>query len=92
MQRKIVHGVPYFADSLRRLYTWDAENKPQHIGEFASTHDQSVTFVPDHIAALTERLHAWRASQHPRPRKAQPTSRGNPDGEAAADENSDDHE
>jgi hypothetical protein len=89
MQRKIVHGVPYFADSLRRLYTWDSENKPQHIGEFAATPDQSITFIPEHITVLTERLHAWRDTQHPRPRKAQPTSRGNTGGEASAHENSD---
>ena len=77
MQRQIVNGVPYFTDAQNRLFTWDAEAQPQHIGSFVPSTPKStaaattapVQFNDNHLAKLTDRLQGWRAKQHARSRK-----------------------
>jgi hypothetical protein len=69
MQRQIINGVPYFTDNQNRLFTWDTEAQPQHIGAYNPT-TGAVTYEPNHLANLATRLQVWREKQQPRDRKA----------------------
>jgi hypothetical protein len=69
MQRVITNGVPYFTDNQNRLFTWDTEAQPQHIGAHNPT-TGAVTYEPNHLANLATRLQVWREKQQPRDRKA----------------------
>lgn len=77
MQRQIINGVPYFTDAQSRLFTWDAEAQPQHLGTFEPTNPKStaaattatIRFNDNHLAKLTDRLQGWRAKQNARSRK-----------------------
>ena len=69
MQRQLINGVPYFTDNQNRLFTWDTEAQPQHIGAYNPT-TGVVTYEPDHLAKLATRLQVWREKQQPRDRKA----------------------
>jgi hypothetical protein len=82
MERHIVNGVPYFTDNQNRLYTWDTEAQPQIIGAYNPTTD-TVTYEPNHLDKLAERLEDWRSKQQPRDRKAIANSRRNPRGKAS---------
>ena len=95
MQRQIVHGVPYFTDAANRLFTWDTEAAPQHIGTYHPD-TGTVSFTDGHLTKLSGRLQSWRAKQHPRPRKpgattaaAASNSRGNTRDKADGEEDSD---
>lgn len=88
MQRQIVHGVPYFVDKQNRLFTWDTEADPQHIGSYDPA-SGNVIFVEDHLGKLAGRLCDWRSKQSIRARKAVASSRGNSSKQAAAAEDSD---
>jgi len=68
MQRQIIHGVPYFTDVQNRLYTWEPEGSPSHIGTYDPV-KKSVDFLPNHQAILDEKLATWRRTQHTRSRK-----------------------
>lgn len=68
MQRQTIHGVPYFIDSSKRLYVWDTEATPAHIGSYDSATD-TITFLPSAHGALGDRLQHWRSKQSARPRK-----------------------
>lgn len=73
MQRTIIHGVPYFTDALNRLFTWDTEAQPQHIGTYQPI-TNTITYADNHLTQLSHRLQTWRASQTARLRK--PTASG----------------
>ena len=81
MQRTIIHGVPYFTDNQNRLHTWDTEATPQLIGAHNPTTD-AVTYEPNHLDKLAERLQDWRSKQQPRDRKTVTNGRRNPRGKA----------
>lgn len=76
MQRQIINGVPYFTDAQNRLYTWDTEAQPQHIGSFEPAKSKSATevisiqFNDNHLTKLTDRLQGWRTKQNARSRKS----------------------
>lgn len=93
MQRQIVDSVPYFVDGQNRLYTWDSEAAPQHIGTY-NPNDKSVQFNHNHLGQLGNRLSAWRDQQKPRDRKPTATAaskrRGAGNEQAASAENSED--
>jgi hypothetical protein len=98
MQRQIIHGVPFFVDAQKRIYTWEAESgsKPQHVGSLSA--DGEITFVGNHLSNLSGKLATWRAGQKPRPRKptsataATPAtnSRGHSTGKASSDSSASD--
>lgn len=69
MQRQILYGVPYFLDSVGRLFTWDTTTTPEHIGTYDTT-TENIKYADGHLAKLTSRLEDWRSKQQPRPRKA----------------------
>lgn len=79
MQRQTIHGVPYFIDSSKRLYVWDTEASPAHIGTYDAATDQ-VTFLPSALSALGDRLQHWRSKQSARPRKPNATAAANSGG------------
>jgi hypothetical protein len=89
MQRQILYGIPYFVDSAHKLYTWDRESAPQHVGQYNPL-DKSLQFKDKCIEGLANRLAEWRANQVPRLRKA--NSRANSGQQAAAEENSENDE
>lgn len=92
MQRQIIHGVPYFTDTLNRLFTWDAEAQPYPIGTYSPT-TNTITYTDNHIAQLSQRLQTWRTNQHARLRKpvaASATSGGDSGGKANGQANSED--
>ncbi len=91
MQRQIIHGVPYFVDNQNRLFTWDTEADPQHIGSYDPTTGNAI-FAEDHLGKLAGRLCDWRSKQSIRARKAIASSRRNTSQQAAAAEDSDDDE
>lgn len=76
MQRQILYGIPYFIDSAHKLYTWDRESTPQHIGQYNPS-DKTIQFKDNHLNGLSNRLAEWRASQVSRLRKATTNSRAN---------------
>lgn len=98
MQRQIIHGIPFFVDAQKRIYTWETDPgcKPQHIGSV--TAEGEITFVRNHISALSGKLTEWRSTQKPRPRKpvaaTAPASsgRGHSSGKASSDSSSEDTE
>jgi hypothetical protein len=69
MQRQILYGVPYFLDSVGRLFTWDTTAPPEHIGSYNTT-KETITYTEGHLAKLTARLEDWRSKQESRLRKA----------------------
>jgi hypothetical protein len=90
MQRQLIHGVPYFVNAQNKLYTWDTEAEPQHIGTYNPSTD-TISYVADIQSKLAGRLQSWREQQNPRPRK--PTnSRGHSRGAAAATQDSENDE
>ncbi len=69
MQRQILDGVPYFTDKFNKVYLWDTEAAtPTHVGT-VNPKTKSVTFQPNLLSSLNDRLIAWRANQSARPRK-----------------------
>jgi hypothetical protein len=99
MQRQIIHGIPFFVDAQKRIYTWETEPgcKPQHIGSFSA--EGEITFVSNHISALSSKLTEWRSTQKPRPRKptattpaaaSSSTGRGHSGGKASSDSSPED--
>jgi hypothetical protein len=68
MQRQIVHGIPYFTDSINKLYVWDHELPNQCIGTYNSI-KKTVEFNSNHLEGLREHLTVWRSKQIPRSRK-----------------------
>jgi hypothetical protein len=91
MQRQILYGIPYFIDSAHKLYTWDRESAPQHIGQFNPS-DKSVQFKDNHLNGLSNRLAEWRALQISRLRKATANSRANSKQQAFRDEHEENSE
>jgi hypothetical protein len=96
MQRQIIDGIPYFVDAQNRLFNWDIETTPQHIGAYDPA-TKRIIFLDNYLAPLADRLQEWRAKQQPRLRK-QPkdgstttdsASGGNSGSSAASSENSD---
>ena len=96
MQRQIIDGIPYFIDAQHRLYNWDIETTPQHVGTYDPA-TKRITFLDNHLAPLADRLQDWRTKQQPRLRKqpkdgassSDAASRGNSGSSAASAENSD---
>lgn len=86
MQRQIIHGVPYFTDVQNRLYTWEPEGSPSHIGTYDPV-KKSVDFLPNHQAMLEEKLATWRRTQHTRSRK--PAATASADADARTDATTD---
>jgi hypothetical protein len=95
MQRQIIDGIPYYIDSQNRVYNWDTEASPQHIGTYDAA-SKRLTFLDNHLTPLADRLQEWRAVQQPRFRKqakdsaTNSTSGGNSNSSAASTENSED--
>lgn len=89
MQRMILHGVPYFVDVQNRLFTWDTETDPQHIGQYNPTSD-TIVYTENYFIQLNGRLQDWRSKQQPRLRKATSNGRGNASRKATANENPED--
>jgi hypothetical protein len=88
MQRKIIHGVPYFTDKTN-LYLWD-ESDPTPIGTISG---DNITFKPSLISNLSDRLATWRTSQNSRVRKPTTTnSRKNRNNKATVEEVPEDDE
>jgi hypothetical protein len=89
MQREIINGVPYFIDGQSKLYTWEIESTPQHIGVYKST-TQSIEYTEGFLEKLEGKLQSWRSKQEPRARKAKVTnSRGNRSRKVSVTESSD---
>lgn len=89
MQRKILHGVPYFTDSEHRLFLWDTEASPVCIGSY-DPKTELITYDNTAVTNLGNRLQEWRGKQNARPRKSTATAskrRGNTS--AASDSSSD---
>jgi hypothetical protein len=82
MQRQIISGIPYYVDTANKLFTWDTEASPQHIGSHDPT-TGTITYEPDHLANLATRLQVWREKQQPRERKATTNGGRNARGAAA---------
>jgi hypothetical protein len=96
MQRQIIDGIPYFVDAQHRLFNWDTEASPQHIGTYDPA-TKRIVFLDNYLSPLADRLQDWRGKQQPRLRK-QPkdggstdatSSGGNTGSSAASTENSD---
>ena len=88
MQRKIIHGVPYFADK-SSLFLWD-ETNPSPIG---SINNDVITFKSELLPSLSDRLTEWRRAQVSRVRKPTDTSsRKNRNNKATVTEVSEDDE
>lgn len=68
MQKQIIHGIPYFTDK-EKLYLWDGSATP--IGTYVG---DSITFTPNLLEHLSEKLSQWRTEQQPRIRKSAGTS------------------
>ena len=68
MQRQIIDGVPYFVDGANKLYTWENESIPQHIGTY-DPKTKTVAFEPNHLTGLADKLIRWRENQTARIRK-----------------------
>ena len=66
MQKEIIHGIPYFRDK-QTLYLWDSSSTA--IGTYEN---DIITFKPDLLSNLSEKLAIWRTEQESRIRK--PTS------------------
>lgn len=96
MQRQIIDGIPYFIDAQHRLYNWDIETTPQHVGSYDPA-TKRITFLDNYLSPLSDRLQEWRGKQQPRLRKqpkdgastSDATSGGNSGSSAASTENSD---
>lgn len=90
MQRQILDGVPYFVDTLHRVYLWDAEGPSFCVGSYDPATKQ-LKFHDNLLTSLEPRLQEWRATQQPRARKpgaAKTKRRGDSGGTGAEDENS----
>ena len=68
MQKQLIHGIPYFVDN-KSLYLWDSSSTP--IGTYEK---DTITFKPDLLPSLSEKLAIWRAEQQSRVRKPTNTS------------------
>ena len=90
MQRQIIHGVPYFTDTLNRLFTWDTETQPQPIGTYSPA-TNTITYTDNHIAQLSQRLQTWRTNQTARLRKPS-ASGGDSGGKGNGQENPEDED
>jgi hypothetical protein len=78
MQRKIIHGVPYYTDKIN-IFLWDEQTS-----QIGTCVNDTITYKPGIIESLAPRLSEWRAAQTSRIRK--PTSRKNTGNKAAASE------
>lgn len=86
MQRQIIDGIPYFVDAQNRLFNWDTEATPQHIGAYDPA-TKRITFLDNYLAPLADRLQDWRGKQQPRLRK-QPKDSGSTTADSASGGNS----
>ena len=88
MQRQIIHGVPYFIDSQNKLYLWESEEPAYYIGTYAPD-TKTVSYEPNCIKKLSERLDIWRNNQVPRTRNSTNTRKSSRNAPEAKDSDDD---